>query len=62
MVKVIDQPKEKETVCYKCRARLSYTFSEMKSSVESDYTGFTEKVTRITCPCCNTNTQVPNIF
>lgn len=61
-IRIVSAPKLKETTCGKCKARLEYAYTDMVTSVERDYGGGSDKVSRITCPCCNSQVSVPTIF
>lgn len=62
MVQVVSPPKQLTKTCYSCGAGLSYTQPEVKSRLESDYTGCKDTVYYIVCPSCNKEVSVPGFM
>ena len=54
-----DESKKKKAVCPQCTAILMYSLSEVKSKIESDYTGGKDEVHYIECPGCKNHVGVP---
>lgn len=58
MVRIISEPSVKQVTCYVCKAKLEYSYGDITTTVERDYGGGSDKVSRIKCPCCQTNIAV----
>jgi len=58
MVQVVKLAEEKQVVCYQCKTTLSYRYTDISFSLESDYGGGRERVARINCPVCGCQPQV----
>jgi RNase P subunit RPR2 len=59
MVRVVEKARSKQTTCYKCKTVLEYEFNDIVTTVERDYTGCGDSVSRINCPVCNHKPAVP---
>ena len=64
MVTIVQTAPQKQCTCGNCKAVLSYSYQDMRFSLEnSDYTGTSrERVARIVCPACGNTPQVSVIF
>lgn len=53
MVQIVSPQKPMHATCYKCKARLEYVFTEIKTKTTTDYTDGRDVVKYIVCPVCN---------
>ena len=54
-----DEEKKKKVTCNQCTAILKYSLSEVKTWVDTDYTGGSDTVSYIDCPGCGHRVAVP---
>lgn len=57
-VTVVQGQKSNQVECYRCKAVLQYTFSDIKAKMTTDYAGGRDTVHYIPCPLCGTDVTV----
>ena len=58
MVQIVSPQKPMEATCNKCKAGLSFVYTEIQEKITSDYSGGRDIVKYVMCPCCNSQVQV----
>ena len=60
MVTIISQPKTtKQIECRSCGAVIGYNNTDVKSGIDTDYTGGRDRYKFISCPCCSSEIRLP---
>ena len=58
MVQVVSPQKPMQATCYKCKAELSFVFTEIQEKTVTSYPNDREYIKFIVCPCCQNEVSV----
>lgn len=60
MPTIISPPKpNKQVDCRSCGATIGYSLTDVKTGIDKDYLGDTDRYAYISCPCCAHEIRLP---